>query len=164
METTFKRDLYDLEIGKILDVVKDYERKYGRHIPVVTAGGIYSHEDVVHHMNLGADGVQVATRFVTTEECDAPESYKQAYIKAGKKDIVITKSPVGMPGRAIVNPFLERAAKGRIAPERCYGCLEKCEPSVTPYCITSALVHGAEGEVDDALLFCGSNALRRWSR
>lgn len=74
VETTFKRDLYDLEIGKILDVVKDYERKYGRHIPVVTAGGIYSHEDVVHHMNLGADGVQVATRFVTTEECDAPES------------------------------------------------------------------------------------------
>ncbi len=160
VETTFKRDLYDLEIGKILDVVKDYERKYGRHIPVVTAGGIYSHEDVVHHINLGADGVQVATRFVTTEECDAPESYKQAYIKAGKKDIVITKSPVGMPGRAIVNPFLERAAKGRIAPERCYGCLEKCEPSVTPYCITSALVHGAEGEVDDALLFCGSNAWR----
>jgi NAD(P)H-dependent flavin oxidoreductase YrpB (nitropropane dioxygenase family) len=97
---------------------------------------------------------------VTTEECDAPESYKQTYIKAGKKDIVITKSPVGMPGRAIVNPFLDRAAKGRIAPKRCYGCLEKCEPSVTPYCITSALVHAAEGKLDEALLFCGSNAWR----
>ena len=160
MEASFKSEEYDREIGKILDVVKGYGEKYGRHIPVVTAGGIYSHEDVVHQMSLGADGVQAATRFVTTEECDAPESYKQAYIQAGKRDIVITKSPVGMPGRAIVNPFLERAAKGRIAPERCYGCLEKCEPSVTPYCITSALVHGAEGEVDDALLFCGRNAWR----
>ena len=102
----------------------------------------------------------MATRFVATEECDADIAYKMAYIHAKKDDIRIVKSPVGMPGRAIVNPFLERAAKGRIAPERCYGCLEKCEPSVTPYCITSALVHGAEGEVDDALLFCGSNAWR----
>lgn len=159
-EASFNRQEYDWETGKILDVVREYGEKYGRHIPVVTAGGIYSHQDVIHQLDLGADGVQVATRFVTTEECDAPESYKQTYIKAGKKDIVITKSPVGMPGRAIVNPFLDRAAKGRIAPKRCYGCLEKCEPSVTPYCITSALVHGAEGEVDDALLFCGSNAWR----
>ena len=160
VEASFKSEEYDREIGKILDVVKGYGEKYGRHIPVVTAGGIYSHEDVVHQMSLGADGVQAATRFVTTEECDAPESYKQAYIQAGKRDIVITKSPVGMPGRAIVNPFLERAAKGRIAPERCYGCLEKCEPSVTPYCITSALVHAAQGKLEDALLFCGSNAWR----
>lgn len=158
VESSFKREEYDHEIRKILDVVKKYGEKHGRHIPVVTAGGIYSHEDVLHQMSLGADGVQVATRFVTTEECDAPESYKQAYIKAEKKDIVITKSPVGMPGRAIVNTFLERAAKGRIAPERCYGCLERCEPSVTPYCITSALVNAAQGELNDALLFCGSNA------
>ncbi len=159
-EASFNRQEYDRETGKILDVVREYGEKYGRHIPVVTAGGIYSHQDVIHQLDLGADGVQVATRFVTTEECDAPESYKQAYIKAGKKDIVITKSPVGMPGRAIVNPFLDRAAKGRIAPKRCYGCLEKCEPSVTPYCITSALVHAAEGKLDEALLFCGSNAWR----
>ncbi len=158
VEASFKREKYDREIGNILNVVKGYEEKHGRHIPVVTAGGIYSHEDVLRQISLGADGVQVATRFVTTEECDAPESYKKAYIKAEKKDIVITKSPVGMPGRAILNPFLERAAKGRIAPERCYGCLEKCEPSVTPYCITSALVHAAQGELNDALLFCGSNA------
>lgn len=160
VEASFKSEEYDREISRILDVVKGYGDKYGRHIPVVTAGGIYSHEDVVHQMELGADGVQVATRFVTTVECDAPECYKQAYIGAAKRDIVITKSPVGMPGRAIVNPFLERASRGRIAPERCYGCLERCEPSVTPYCITSALVRGAEGDLDNALLFCGSNAWR----
>lgn len=160
VDASFKREDYDREILKILDMVRTYEEKYERHIPVVTAGGIYTHEDVMHQMGLGADGVQVATRFVTTEECDAPECYKQAYIQAGKEDIVITKSPVGMPGRAIVNPFLQRAAKGRIALERCYRCLERCEPSSTPYCITKALVNAAEGDLDNALLFCGSNAWR----
>lgn len=160
VESSFKRGEYDGEILKILDVVRLYGEKHGRHIPVVTAGGIYSHEDVMRQIELGADGVQVATRFVVTEECDAPECYKQAYIRARKEDIVITKSPVGMPGRAIVNPFLQRASQGRIAPERCYGCLEKCDVSSTPYCITTALIHAAEGDLDHALLFCGSNAWR----
>jgi len=160
VEASFKKGDYDQEIVRILDVVRFYEEKYGRHIPVVTAGGIYDHGDVMHHIGLGADGVQVATRFVTTEECDAPECYKQAYIHAGKEDIVITKSPVGMPGRAIVNPFLERASRGRIPPERCFGCLERCEPSSTLYCITAALINAAEGDLDNALLFCGSNAWR----
>lgn len=160
VEESFKKEEYDREILRIFDVVRSYEDKYGRHIPVVTAGGIYDHEDVMHYMELGADGVQVATRFVTTEECDAPECYKHAYIQAKKENIVITKSPVGMPGRAIVNPFLERVSQGRIAPERCFACLERCEPSTTPYCITAALVNAAEGDLDHALLFCGSNAWR----
>ena len=82
------------------------------YIPVVTAGGIYTHEDVMHQLALGADGVQVATRFVTTEECDASDAYKQAYINAGKEDIVITQSPVGMPGRAILTPFLSQIKGG----------------------------------------------------
>lgn len=157
-ERTYQREAYDREIEAILEVLKGYEEKYQAHIPVVVAGGIYTHEDVLHQFGLGADGVQVATRFVTTKECDAPECYKQAYIRAKKEDIVITKSPVGMPGRAIANPFLERASMGRIAPKRCYQCLEKCDPSSTPYCITQALVHAAQGDLDHALLFCGSNA------
>lgn len=160
VEHTYKRDEYDREITEIIKVVKSYADKYGAGIPVVTAGGIYSHEDVVHQINLGADGVQVATRFVTTEECDAPECYKQAYIQAKAKDIVITKSPVGMPGRAIINPFLKEAAGGRISPKKCFRCLEKCDPATTPYCITRALVNAAEGDLDHALLFCGSNACR----
>ena len=116
-------------------------------------------------MELGADAVQVATRFVTTEECDAPESYKQAYINAKAEDIVITQSPVGMPGRAIVNPFLkkitamkERGEKAKIS--HCYQCLEHCDPANIPYCITKALSNAAEGALNDALLFCGSNAYR----
>lgn len=160
VEHTYRRGAYDQEVREILKVVRGYEEKYGTSIPVVTAGGIYDHEDMMHQLDLGADGVQVATRFVTTRECDAPECYKQAYIDAGAKDIVITKSPVGMPGRAIVNPFLKEAAGGRIPPKRCFQCLEKCDPASTPYCITAALVNAAEGDLDHALLFCGSNACK----
>lgn len=159
--SSYDQAAYDQEIKAILKVVKEYGDKYGRHIPVVVAGGIYTHEDVMHQIGLGADGVQVATRFVTTEECDAPEVYKQAYISAGKADIVITKSPVGMPGRAIKNSFLTAVGDGiRSAIPHCYRCLEKCDIAKIPYCITQALVNAARGDNDNALLFCGSNACR----
>lgn len=159
-EKTYRQDVYDQEVKDILEVVKGYGDKYGVTIPVVTAGGIYDHDDVMRQMELGADGVQVATRFVTTEECDAPMAYKQAYIQAKQEDIVITKSPVGMPGRAIKNPFLEQVGNGRIKIDHCYQCLEKCDQAKIPYCITRALVNAAEGDTDHALLFCGSNAFR----
>ncbi|MCB7318511.1 NAD(P)H-dependent flavin oxidoreductase [Lacrimispora sp. 210928-DFI.3.58] len=158
---TYHKDEYDEEIKKIIQVVKEYGEKYGKHIPVVTAGGIYTHEDVLHQLELGAEGVQVATRFVTTKECDASEAYKESYIKACKEDIVITQSPVGMPGRAILNPFLSQIKEGiRPAIKSCFQCLEKCDIRTIPYCITQALVNAATGDVDNALLFCGSNAYR----
>ena len=151
---------YEAEIRSIIDSVKKLGEKYGKMIPVVVAGGIYTHEDVLHQLELGADGVQVATRFVTTEECDAPEAYKQAYIQAKQEDIVITKSPVGMPGRAIRNAFLKQVEAERKPPKHCYQCLERCDRAKIPYCITDALVQAAEGHLDQALLFCGSNAYR----
>lgn len=157
---TYCKEDYDKEIQDIIKVVKGYEDKYQRHIPVVVAGGIYDHEDVLHAIDLGADGVQVGTRFVTTEECDAPMSYKQAYIDATQDDIVITKSPVGMPGRAIKNAFLEWVSDQRLKVQHCYQCLEHCNPATTPYCITTALSNAAEGDLEHALLFCGSNAYR----
>ncbi len=157
---TYQKDDYDKEIQDIIKVVRGYEEKYGQHIPVVVAGGIYDHEDVEHAVSLGADGVQVGTRFVTTEECDAPMSYKQAYINAGKEDIVITKSPVGMPGRAIKNAFLNAVTGEPAKIDHCYRCLEHCNPANIPYCITKALSNAAEGDLDHALLFCGSNAYR----
>lgn len=159
--STFCEEDYDIEIKKIIELVKIYALKYKREIPVILAGGIYDYEDVVHAMSLGADGVQVATRFVTTEECDAPECYKNAYIHAQKEDIVITKSPVGMPGRAIQNMFLNQVKEG-VKPEwkHCYQCLEKCDRANIPYCITQALVNAVNGDIDHALLFCGSNAYR----
>lgn len=157
---TYDQASYDREIREIMGVVKEYGDKYSQHIPVVVAGGIYDREDVEHAMDLGADGVQVATRFVTTEECDAPMSYKQAYLDARKEDIVITKSPVGMPGRAIRNKFLEYVAEHKAEIRHCYQCLEHCDPKNIPYCITRALSNAAEGDLDHALLFCGSNAYR----
>lgn len=161
VETSYNQAAYDEEVKAIMKVVKGYEDKYETHIPVVTAGGIYTHEDVKHQFELGAEGVQVATRFVTTKECDAPDAYKQTYIEASKEDIAITQSPVGMPGRAILNPFLKKIKEGeRPAIKSCFQCLEHCDIKTIPYCITRALVNAAEGDEDAALLFCGSNAFR----
>ena len=158
---TYKRDAYDEEIRAILKVVSGYGEKYGVKVPVVVAGGIYTHEDLIHQLELGADGVQVATRFVTTEECDAPLAYKEAYIQAKKEDIIIIKSPVGMPGRAIYNSFMAQVNSGKRPPiPKCYRCLEHCDIAKIPYCITQALVNAAQGDEDNALLFCGSNANR----
>ena len=160
VEHTYHQDAYDEEIRGIIRLVGEYAEKYQTKIPVVTAGGIYSHEDVMHQIDLGADGVQVATRFVTTVECDAPEEFKQAYIRSSKEDIVITKSPVGMPGRAIHNAFLSGVGQTPFKLGHCYECLEKCDKKTIPYCITKALVNSAEGHTEDGLVFCGSNAFR----
>lgn len=157
---TYRQDDYDEEVKGIVRLVGEYADRYGKKIPVVTAGGIYDHADVLHQLELGADGVQVGTRFVTTAECDAPEAFKQAYIRAGQEDIVITKSPVGMPGRAINNDFLKNAGRTPFSLEHCYQCLEKCDKATIPYCITKALVNSAEGHTDQGLVFCGSNAYR----
>ena len=156
---TYDEPAYDKEVRGIIETVKSFAEKYKKHIPVITAGGIFDHKDVLHQFELGT-GVQAATRFVTTEECDADIAYKEAYINAKEEDIVIVKSPVGMPGRAIKNKFLERVAKGPVKVEHCFRCLEHCDPATTPYCITKALINAAEGKIDDALLFCGSNAYR----
>lgn len=149
---------YDEEIGKIIAVVREYEERYGKKIPVALAGGIENREQAQHAFALGADAIQVATRFVTTEECDADIRYKEAYLKAKEEDIVIVKSPVGMPGRAIRNPFLEKVQGEPEKIKKCFRCLEHCDPKTAPYCITMALIRAAMGDVDNALLFCGYNA------
>lgn len=157
----FHPELYRAEVGKIIEKVREYEKQFKRKIPVVLGGGISGREQAKEAFSMGADAVQVASRFVATEECDAALAYKQAYIDAGREDIVLVKSPVGMPGRAIRNSFLERVERGeRISPTKCRGCLKKCKPMEIPYCITEALIHAAKGEVDDALLFCGADAYK----
>jgi len=102
----------------------------------------------------------VATKFVTTEECDADIKYKEAYINCKEEDIIIVKSPVGMPGRAIRNKFMERVGLGRIPVKKCHNCIIPCNPATTPYCITDALINAAKGNLDEALLFCGANAYK----
>lgn len=151
---------YENEVRKIIETVKSYGESYGIHIPVVVAGGIFERRDMDRWMGIGADGVQIGTRFVGTYECDAPDAYKQTYLDASKEDIEIVKSPVGMPGRAIVNPFILRTREGRIPHDKCHLCLEHCKPNEIPYCITDALVNAAKGNVENALLFCGENAYK----
>lgn len=151
---------YDDEFIKIIDIAKTYAKKYNKDIPVVAAGGIYTGDDVLKYINMGASGVQVGTRFVTTYECDAHEDFKNTYIKASKDDINIVTSPVGMPGRAISNKFIENVSKNRPEIKKCYNCLIPCNPKHTPYCISSALINAVKGDVNNALLFCGENAYK----
>ncbi|MCQ2549509.1 MAG: acyl carrier protein [Lachnospiraceae bacterium] len=148
----YETENYDSVIEEILTLTKP------EGIPVVVAGGVYTRQDMEHCLALGADGVQLATRFVTTYECDAHPAYKQAYIDAKPEDIVIVKSPVGMPGRAIRNDFLEQVEQGNRFMKGCRKCITTCDPKTVPYCITQALINAVEGRVEEGLLFCGSNA------
>lgn len=150
--TKYETENYDSVIEEILALTKP------EGIPVVVAGGVYTRQDMEHCLALGADGVQLATRFVTTYECDAHPAYKQAYIDAKPEDIVIVKSPVGMPGRAIRNGFLEQVEQGNRFMKGCRKCITTCDPKTVPYCITQALINAVEGRVEEGLLFCGSNA------
>ncbi len=150
---------YDQEVVKIVEYVNSFNEKYG-HIPVFFAGGVYDRSDIDHYLSLGCSGVQMATRFVATQECDASEAYKQTYIDAKKEDVMIVKSPVGLPGRAIRNTFTTERETSRQPVERCFGCIENCNPATTHYCISRALMQAALGEKDNSLLFCGENVWR----
>ena len=111
-------------------------------------------------MELGANGVQIGSRFVATYECDAHIKFKEAYLNCTKNDIKIVKSPVGMPGRAINNNFFKKINNENNKISKCYNCLVPCNPSTTPYCISEALINAARGNIDNGLIFCGANAYR----
>ncbi|MBD7910676.1 NAD(P)H-dependent flavin oxidoreductase [Clostridium cibarium] len=151
---------FDETITSIIEEVKKYALKYSKEIPVIVAGGVFDGNDIAKYLNLGANGVQMATRFVATEECDASIEFKKAYINAKKKDISIVKSPVGMPGRALLNPFVERTKLGKIKITKCFNCLTPCNPADTPYCITKALINAVNGNLNEGLIFCGENAYK----
>lgn len=151
---------YDAVIQKIILTVQEFAQKFQCRIPVIVAGGIFTKEDVQHAFALGADGVQVASRFVATRECDADQRYKDCYINGTAGQIEIIKSPVGMPGRALHNHFLEQVQEGRIPIGRCYGCLKNCDPAHIPYCITDALTRAVQGDVENGLIFCGAEVGR----
>ncbi|MBH1942362.1 nitronate monooxygenase [Mobilitalea sibirica] len=151
---------YDSEIRSIIEYKKEFEDKYQKKIPVVVAGGIFDKEDIKHALSLGADGVQISSRFVVTKECDASDEFKQAYINAKKEDIKIVISPVGMPGRAIMTSFMEDVGCAKIPVDKCFHCLEHCNPRETPYCITKALIEAVKGNIKGGLVFCGDNVHR----
>ena len=154
---------YSLEklVPEIVSELKLFEDKYNKHIPLFAAGGIYTGEDINNIMKLGAAGVQMGTRFVTSDECDASAGFKQAFIDASEKDIEIIKSPVGMPGRAIFSNFIQKVRDGKKQPKKCpFKCIKTCDIDKSPYCIIIALVNALKGNFENGFAFAGSNAFR----
>lgn len=145
---------------EVVEYIEEVKKETNKEIPVVVAGGIFDGKDIAKYLKLGASGVQMATRFVATDECDASTEFKNAYINAKKEDIKIIKSPVGMPGRAIRNKFIEKVENEKEKITKCYRCIRTCDAVNTPYCITKALINAVKGNIDEALIFCGSNAYR----
>jgi len=146
-------------VPEVVKEVKVFEDTYHVEIPVIAAGGIYSGTDIYHIMQKGARGVQIGTRFVTTEECDASMGFKLSYINASERDIEIIQSPVGMPGRAVGNSFIEKIKQGLKRPIKCpYHCIRTCDVATSPYCIVNALYNAYKGNMKSGYAFAGTNA------
>ncbi len=140
----------------ICDILTEIKRAVK--IPVIAAGGIIDGFGVARMLKMGADGVQMATRFVLSKECAVADSFKQMYLRAKPEDVLVIESPVGMPGRALRNQFVEKLMQGKQQePERCRKCLKKCSKK---YCIIEALENSRTGRVDEGLVFCGQNVSR----
>lgn len=153
--------LLEKTLPAVLESLKPYEDSFGKKIPVIAAGGIYSGKDIARMLALGASGVQLGTRFVCTEECGVSPEFKQQYLDSTEEDIQIVDSPVGMPGRAIRNKFLERLDMDSPSKIKCpFRCLTACKMKEARYCIARALFNSYYGNIDEGLVFCGSNAYR----
>jgi NAD(P)H-dependent flavin oxidoreductase YrpB (nitropropane dioxygenase family) len=148
-------------VDEVVKVAHEIKEKFNKEIPVIAAGGIFTGTDIKQIMKRGASAVQLGTRFVATEECDASDKFKQAVVDASEEDIQIIKSPVGMPGRTIFNRFLKDAFDGKRRPSVCkHNCIKSCDPKTTTYCISEALLAAYKGNLDDGFAFVGSNAGR----
>lgn len=127
-------------------------------IPVIGAGGVVTGADILEVLDFGAAGVQMGSRFAATVESSAPQAFKQMYVDATPDDVVLVKSPVGLPGRALRNPFWERGQRGEYPPiEKCSSCIKECNKE---YCIFDKLKVAQGGDVENGLVFSGSAAAR----
>ena len=159
--TSHSGDNLEKLVVDVLKVVEEYEKDLNITMPVIAAGGIFDGKDTAKFLKLGARGVQIATRFVATFECSVADEFKELYLTAGEKDIVIIESPVGMPGRVIMTGFIDRVMHGEKMPIKCnYQCLKGCDPKTSPYCIAEALFNAVSGNLDNAVVFAGSNVPR----
>ena len=162
MESLVEKQTQNLKeiVEEVIEAIKPFEEKYNKKIPVVAAGGVFTGADIAGLIKIGAAGVQMATRFVATDECDASLAFKMAYINSKQEDIKIVKSPVGMPGRALNNKFMKDVIEKGCKVNKCYLCIKECNPKTTPYCITEALIQAVTGNLDKGLIFVGSNAYK----
>ncbi len=148
-------------VPEVVKVVNEIAAANGKNIPVIAAGGIFTGADIARIMALGAAGVQMGTRFVTTDECDASAEFKEAYLKATIEDVKIIQSPVGMPGRAINSPFLLEVEAGKRHPKACpVNCIRTCDIKTAPYCIMASLTSALRGNFNRGYAFAGSNVWR----
>jgi len=138
-------------------VVKVFEEKYNVKIPIIAGGGVHDGHDMADMIKVGADGVQIATRFIATYECDVEDSYKQMIIDAKEEDVVTTVSPAGLPGRAIKNFLTKTLKKHNLELHYCVDCLKSCKKKDIPYCITEQLGNSTAGD-NNGLIFTGAKA------
>lgn len=143
-------------LSMIVGEVCAFLEKMELSIPVFAAGGIKDKESMQEMIDQGASGIQVGTRFIATEECDASEAFKQKIVDANKAEEVLIKSPVGLMARALESPLIDKMRKGRIAPTSCTNCLKTCDPKTTRFCISDALMASANGDIENGLFFTGS--------
>ncbi len=146
----------DKPLRELFPAVRDVIKK----IPLIAAGGITNGYEMAEMMDkYGADGVQIASRFVLSEECDVADEFKQAYLDAKKEDIVLTSSPVGLPGRALNNPFVKAMNAGEdVSTKKCpYVCIKNCSHL---YCINTRLTLARDGNTRDGLIFSGENTYK----
>ncbi len=154
---------YSLEelLPDLVKNVKIIEEQNNCKIPIIAGGGIYNGDEMKKILDMGASAVQLGTKFVTTLECDASLAFKETYINAKESDIEIIKSPVGMPGRAILSKFIERVKEGTERPKKCaFHCIRTCDYTKSPYCIIIALYNAFKGNFNKGYAFCGSNAYK----
>lgn len=153
---------YALEmlVPEVVDTVKRFEDQKGRAIPIIAAGGIYSGEDIARFLALGASGIQMGTRFIATDECDADIRFKEAFMNATPDDITLIKSPVGMPGRVLKSRFINALEDGKRNFRCIFKCISTCDPENSPYCIASALLNAMKGNLDRGFAFTGTNGYR----
>lgn len=151
----------DQLVQDVRNAIQPYEEKAGRSIPIIAGGGLTTGEEVGHLLSHGAQGVQIGTLFALTEECDASPAWKNELLRATKEDVTIIQSPVGMPGRAVRNRFLEEVAMGKRKPIRCgINCLKPCHPQEAPYCIAEALINAQQGNLNAGFAFTGANVYK----
>ena len=146
-------------VPEVISAVEPYRQRLSKDIPVIAAGGVYSGADIHRFLQMGAQGVQMATRFVATDECDVSIQFKEAYVACQPQDVTIINSPVGMPGRAIKSTFLEEVSAGVRKPFKCpWKCLKTCVIEKSPYCIALALINAKRGNLRNGFAFAGANA------
>ncbi len=148
-------------VPDLVNTVKDIEDSSGKAIPIIAGGGVYSGADIAKMLDMGASAVQMGTRFVATHECDANIKFKEAFVNAREEDVTIIQSPVGMPGRALINSFIRESREGKRKPVKCvFKCVSTCDAEKTPYCIAQALIAAMKGNLEKGFAFCGSNVSR----